>query len=291
MLLVVWLATTLAFFGLRMLPGDAIEAQLARNGAGEVFIEQRRAELGLTDSLSVQYIRFMSGMLQGDLGQSLGSGQPVTRMILQQLQPTASLAFGALIVAVALGLTLGIGGALSLPYGIPFIARSIVNMAFSIPIYWTGTIVVFVFAVQLGSGNNDLSRLIAPIAVLGFHTSGSIARIVQANIRDTLDAEFIWTARAKGLRERHVVWRHILRVGLLPVITVIALQAGFLLSGTVITESLFVRPGIGKLLLDSTLRQDYPVVQGIVVIAAIIYTLVNTIADLTYSMLDPRVSI
>ena len=125
--------------------------------------------------------------------------------------------------------------------------------------------------------------------MLGFHTAGAIGQVVRANVRDTLALDFVRTARAKGLRERTVIVRHVLRAALLPAVTVIALQAGFLLGGVVITESLFVRPGIGRVLLNATLRQDYPVVQGIVVLGAVIYTLLNAAADLFYRLLDPRV--
>lgn len=293
-LAVIWLAATLAFFALRVLPGDAIEAQLVQSGVSQDVIEQRRAEQGLADSVWVQYARFLSNVIRGDFGRSLISGQPVSELILQHLAPTVVLASSALMVAMGLGLVLGISGALELSLGLSGVARAVMSLSLSAPIYWTGTAAIYIFSVQLGmlpsAGAGRLSQLILPVAVLGFHTAGAIARVVQASVRETLDAGFVRVARAKGLPERIVVWRHVLRASLLPVVTVVALQAGFLLSGTVITESLFVRPGIGRLLLDATIRQDYPVVQGVVIFAAVVYTLLNTLADAIYRIVDPRVA-
>ena len=170
------------------------------------------------------------------------------------------------------------------------IARLILDLSLSMPLYWTGTLAIYIFAVQLNwlptSGANNLTL---PAVVLAFHTAGAVGQVVRASVYDTLSLDFVRTARAKGLRESQVILRHVLRAALLPTVTVIALQAGFLLGGVVITESLFVRPGIGRLLLNATLRQDYPVVQGIVILGALVYTLLNASADLAYHLLDPRV--
>jgi ABC-type dipeptide/oligopeptide/nickel transport system permease component len=173
-------------------------------------------------------------------------------------------------------------------------ARVVTSLSLSTPIYWTGTIAIFVFSAQLdllpSAGAGRLSQLILPVGVLGFHTSGAVARVTHANVRETLGADFVRAARAKGLPNHIVIWRHVLRASLLPVVTMIALQAGFLFSGTVITESLFVRPGIGRVLLDAIIRQDYPVVQGAAIFTALIYVLFNTLADGLYHLLDPRVT-
>ena len=221
-------------------------------------------------------------------------GQPVSDLILQHLPHTVTLAFSTLVAATGLGLLLGIMGALELQSPLSAGARALISLSLSTPIYWTGTMAIFIFSAQLGllpsAGAGRLSQLVLPVAVLSFHTAGAIARVVQASVRDTMSAEFVQVARAKGLPERAVVWRHVLRASLLPVVTVIALQAGFLLSGTVITESLFVRPGIGRVLLDAILRQDYPVVQGVAIFTAFVYTAANTLADGLYRLLDPRVA-
>jgi peptide/nickel transport system permease protein len=291
--LVVWLAATLAFFALRILPGDAIQAQLAQSGASESDIEQRRAEEGLTDPVWIQYVHFLLKALRGDFGFSLLSGQSVTELIAQNLVPTVTLALAAATVATVIGVILGTVGGLSLP-AVSLFARTIVSLSLSVPIYWTGTLAIIIFAAQLGllpsAGAGRPSQLILPVAVLGFHTAGAIARVVQANVRQTLNAEFITVARAKGLPENYIIVQHVLRVSLPSVVTVVALQVGFLLSGTVIIESLFVRPGLGRLLLNATLQQDYPVVQGVVVLPAAIYTIVNMGADAIFRILDPRVA-
>ena len=152
---------------------------------------------------------------------------------------------------------------------------------------------IVLFSAKLGwlpsTGTGRLEHLVLPVSVLGFHTMGGIGRVTQASVADARQASFVWVARSKGLPESHLVWRHILRVGLLPVITVTALQMGFLLSGTVITESLFVRPGIGRLLLNSVIEQDYPIVQGVVILSAVVYVILNTLADFLYRLVDPRI--
>lgn len=289
---VVWLAATLAFFALRVLPGDAITAQLAQVGVPPEEIEARRAALGLTDPLPVQYGRYLLGLVRADLGTSLLSGLPVADLIGQQLGPTVTLAVSALAVAVAAGLTMGVVAAVNVP-ALSRVARFIISVALSTPIYWTGTLAIYLFSVQLAllpsSGAGRVSQLILPALVLGFHTAGAIARVMEASARETLGAEFVRTARAKGLPEWLILGRHVLRAALLPVVPVVALQAGFLLGGAVITEALFTRPGVGRVLLDATVRQDYPVVQGVVVVSAVMYATLNAAADIVQGVIDPRV--
>ena len=293
-LAVIWLAATLAFFALRILPGDAIEAQLTQSGAPSEVIEQRRAQQGLSDPLPVQYLHFILNLLHGNLGYSLLNGQAVSDLILQQLMPTVALALGALVLSSALGLSLGVAGSIGSGRLTSPVARAVTSLSLSTPIYWTGTVAIYVFSAQLdllpSAGAGRLSQLILPVGVLGFHSAGAIARVVQTNVSATLNADFVRTARAKGLPERVVIWRHVLRASLLPVVTVIGLQAGFLFSGTIITESLFVRPGIGRVLLDSIIRHDYPVVQGVAIFTTVVYTFFNALTDSLYRVLDPRVS-
>lgn len=291
-MLIIWLAVTLAFFALRILPGDAIQAQLVQSGVSKEIIEQQRAEQGLLDPPIIQYVRFMMGLVKGDMGFSLLSREPVSSMILRNLLPTAALAIGTLIVSTLLGITLGIVAAL--PTSLSSVAQFTISLSLSTPIYYTGTLAITIFSVQLGllpsAGAGSISHLILPVSILGFHSAGAIGRVTRANIRDTARAEFVRTARAKGIHETQILLQHILRVSLLPVVQLIALQAGFLLSGTVITESLFVRPGIGRLLLEATIQQDYPVVQGVIILSAIAYTLLNTVADILHGLLDPRIA-
>lgn len=291
----IWLAATLAFLLLRVLPGDAIETQLVFSGAGTEVIAERRAALGLDLPLRSQYIQFIGGLLVGNLGSSLLDGQPVTVKIGQQIAPTVTLALAALVFAIIGGVGLGVAASFSVGWGISRLAQVVTDMALSMPIYWTGTLAIYVFTVWLGilpsAGAGRISQLVLPVSVLGFHTAGAIARVTAVSLREIKGAAFVRTAHAKGLPGKTVILRHILPAGLPPVISVIALQSGFLFSGTVITESLFVRPGIGRLLLDSVLRQDYPVVQGIVVFSAAIYVILTLIADTLYRLLDPRVAV
>jgi ABC-type dipeptide/oligopeptide/nickel transport system permease component len=277
-----WLAATLAFFMLRILPGDAVETQLRESGAGVETIALRRTALGLDDPLIVQYGRYLLGLLRGDLGVSLLDGRPVTEIIAQQFVPTLELAVSAFLIAASAGIALGTLAALKLP-----VAALILDLALSTPLYWTGTLALVVFTLQLNWLPS--SGLALPALVLGFHSAGAVGQVVRANVRDTFAQDFVRTARAKGLPEIIVIGRHVLRAALLPAVTVIALQAGFLLGGVVITESLFTRPGIGRVLLNAVLRQDYPVVQGIVLLSAAVYTLLNAAADLCYRLIDPRV--
>jgi peptide/nickel transport system permease protein len=287
-LLVIWAAATLAFFALSVLPGDAITNQLTQSGADASIIQQRREALGINEPVSIRYLHFLRNAIRGDLGASLLSGEPVTEAILRSVPPTFSLAISALIVAVAAGILWGTMAALYLP-AISFMSRSLINLALSMPIYWTGTLAIYAFTVQLGLPASQWSQVL-PVIVLGFHTAGAIGRVTQGSIRDALQADFVRTARAKGLRERRVIGVHVLRAALPPAVSVIALQAGFLLSGTVITETLFVRPGLGRLLLDAVIQQDYPIVLGVVILSAVIYVLTSIAAELVLRVFDPRVT-
>lgn len=292
-LAVLWLAVTLAFFALRILPGDALQTQLIQSGAGTATIAQRRAALGLDQPVLTQYGDFLVRLTRGDLGVSLLDGRPVSEIIAQQALPTITLALAALVIAVLLGAVLGITAAAARRRWLAQSARRILDLALSVPLYWSGTLAVFLFAVFLdwlpSSGAGDLRHLLLPAALLGFHTAGAIGQMVRSSVSQTLGADFVRYARAKGLPERLVIGRHVLRASLAPVISVVALQAGFLLSGVVITESLFVRPGLGRVLLDATLQQNYPVVQGIVIWSALVYALANGAADILIAVIDPRV--
>lgn len=292
---VIWLVVTITFFALRVLPGDAIQSQLLQSGVSEVIIEERRNAQGFNDPILLQYSNYMLHLLHGNLGQSLLDGQSVNDMIGAQLLPTITLGIAGVFIAVVLGIPLGIFAAIDIGYGLHSVSNLFITLSLSVPIYWTGTLVILLFSVQLrllpAFGAGSLNQLILPASVLGFSFAGTIARIVRTNINEVSSADFVRTAYAKGLSQHLIIRHHILRAALLPTITIIMIQLGYLLGGTVITESLFVRPGIGRLLLDRTLRQDYPVVQGIVVLAAVIYTLLNNLADLLYRLVDPRLPV
>jgi len=290
-LVVAWVAVSLAFVALRWVPGDAVDATMALSGAPAEEIAARRAALGLNDPIWRQYSAYLGGVLHSDWGESLVSGQPVREKIAQNLGPTAALAASALLVAVTLGVALGVLAGIGRS-GVRYAAEAVASLALSTPIYWTATLAIYFFTIVLGVlpgvGGEGVRYLILPACVLGFHAAGSIAQVTANSIREASVQDFVRTARAKGLPELDVL-DHVLRVGLLPVIAVVALQLGFLLGGTVITETIFVRRGIGRVLLAAIEDRDYPVIQGVVVLSALAYSLINALADVLYGIADPRV--
>ncbi len=293
-LLVAWLALTLAFVALRWVPGDALDATLARTGAPDEEIAARRTAIGLDDPIGQQYLTYLADLVRGDLGESLVSGQDVAELLWQNLGPTAALAVGSLLAGVTLGLVLGVSASV-LPWrAARYAAEAAASLALSTPVYWTATLAIYVFSTQWGVlpgvGGEGLRHLILPAGVLGFHTAGSIAQVTASSIREAAGQDFVRTARAKGLPDLDVL-EHILRVGLLPAIAVVALQFGFLLGGTVITETIFVRRGLGRVMLTAIDNRDYPVIQGLVVLAALTYSLINALADVLYGLVDPRVDL
>lgn len=246
---------------------------------------------GVTRSVVVAILAVLRRLLQGNLGVSLITGQLVSEMIIQRLPPTLELAFSAGILGSVLGVLGGVGAAVKLPYGLSWVAKINLSLALSVPIYWSGTMALLVVSYALPTGSGaEISRFVLPVLVLAFHMSGAVGQMVSANIRLAMDMDFVRTAHAKGLRPVIILWRHVLRLGLLPTITVIGLQIGFLLGGAVIIESLFVRAGLGRLLLESTLQQDYPVVQGIVVLAAVVYAVFLSTCEALYRLIDPRIT-
>jgi peptide/nickel transport system permease protein len=293
-LLSLWVAVTLSFALLRLMPGDAITSQLIRGGASQDAIERERAALGLDRTPIAQYGLYMSNLVQGDLGRSLLNGLPVHDLLIDQLGSTAVLAFSALGIAIIIGLGAGTLSTLDSRPILSAPATAITSLAVSTPIYWTATLAIYIFASALdwlpATGSGDFAHLILPAAVLGFHVSGPISRVTHASIESVRAAPHVITARGKGLPEWAVYLRHILRVSLLPSVRVIALQAGFLISGTVITETIFARPGLGRLLLNATVNQDYPIVQGVVAVSTMTYVGFNLCVDFITPLLDPRLA-
>jgi peptide/nickel transport system permease protein len=237
-LLTVWAAVTLAFFALAILPGDAILAQLTQSGVDAADIQNQRSALGLTDPPVQRYVRYLTQVVRGDFGSSWLNGEAVNEAVARSVLPTLQLAASALTISCLLGIILGLIAAQQRSLAGTG-ARLLIALAQSTPIFWTGTLAIYVFTAQLGllpsAGAGRLSQLILPAGILGFHSAAAIARVVQANVRDVAEAANVPTARSKGLPERRILLRHVLPVALLPVLGVIALEAGFLLNGTVIT--------------------------------------------------------
>jgi peptide/nickel transport system permease protein len=290
---VLWGVATLVFLMMHLLPGDPAEIMLAQSGGSSQSIAQLRRQLGLDESLYVQYGRFLANALRGDLGRSIFTNRPVAQTILEQLPHTVQLALAAMLVAVVVGTALGIMAALNRGTWVDTMCVTLAVAGASMPIFWSALLLILVFSSALGwlpaTGQGSLKHLILPAIVLGLASSGSIARLVRSAMLEVLSQEYITTARAKGLSERMVLWRHALKNTLIPVITVMGLQFGYLLGGTVVTETVFSRRGLGRLVVDAILWKDLPVLQGAVLLAAVIYTLVNLLIDVSYAFFDPRV--
>ena len=289
---VLWLAATLAFVAMQLSPGDPAQALLAASGATSEEVAGRRAQLGLDDPFLVQYARYLLDLIRGDLGKSWLHGRPVGRMIVEQLPATAELATAATAVGVLLGLTLGVLAALRRSTWLDTAATMVAVLGLSTPTYWSGILAILLFSLQLGwlpsAGEGDLRHLVLPALVLGFALSGSIARLVRARVVEVMEEPFVLAARARGLPSWRVIFVHVLRSALSPALTVVALQFGFLLGGAVVTESVFARRGLGQLAVEAIRWRDLPVVRGVVVFGALVYVLVNLVADLALVWLDPR---
>ena len=277
---------------MQLSPGDPAQALLAASGATSEEVAGRRAQLGLDDPFLVQYARYLLDLIRGDMGKSWLHGRSVGRMIVEQLPATAELATAATAVGVLLGLTLGVLAALRRSTWLDTAATMVAVLGLSTPTYWSGILAILLFSLQLGwlpsAGEGDLRHLVLPALVLGFALSGSIARLVRARVVEVMEEPFVLAARARGLPSWRVIFVHVLRSALSPALTVVALQFGFLLGGAVVTESVFARRGLGQLAVEAIRWRDLPVVRGVVVFGALVYVLVNLVADLAQVWLDPR---
>lgn len=289
---VLWGVMTVVFLLLHVIPGDPATTMLAGSGASEAEIVQTRERLGFNDSILLQYGRYMSDTLRGDLGRSLFSNRPVTVTIAEQLPATLQLAVAALLIAVILGLSLGILAALRADTWIDQAVMGVAVLGVSVPVFWSGLLLIWVFSIGLNwlpaTGVDSWRHLVMPAIVLGLVGAGPIARMVRASLINALHADYISMAHAKGLPGRAIIGRHALRNAIIPVITLVGLQAGFLLGGTVVTEAVFARPGLGRLVVEAILSKDLPVVQGVVLLTAATYVVINLLVDLTTLALDPR---
>ena len=292
--------SVLVFSMLHLTPGDPATLMLSGGGGGgggagasAEAIEELRRSMGLDRPIWKQYLRWISNALRGDLGRSIWSNQTVTSMIAEQLPSTIQLTVAGLSVAVVLGVVLGVVAALRPHSWLDTVTMAFASLGVAMPGFWVGLLLIFFFSLHLGwlpaTGSGGFSRLILPAATLGLEASAIIARLVRSSMLEVLRQEFVTTARAKGLREFKVVVHHALRNALIPVVTVVGLQFGALLSGTVIIETVFARQGIGRLAITAINGKDFPVVQGIVLLVATIYVIANLAVDLFYSILDPRI--
>jgi peptide/nickel transport system permease protein len=290
----VLLGVSIAVFAmLRLLPGDPAQIMLAESGASAERVAALRRELGLEDPLVLQYWRFLSGALRGDLGRSIQSNRLVTQEIAAQLPSTIELTLAAMIVAIGIGIPLGLLAATHHNGPLDYGAMALALGGVSMPSFWLGVLLILFFSLRLGwlpaTGQGGLERLVLPAFTLGFGAAAIIARLVRSSVLEVLRHEYVTTARAKGLSSRVVLLRHALKNALIPVVTLVGLQFGALLAGTVVIETVFSRPGIGRMVVNAILVKDFPVVQGAILIIATTYVLANLVVDLLYAWLDPRV--
>ena len=294
---VVLLLVSLAVFAImHALPGDPVQLMLSGAESGSVTPErqeQLREEMGLNDPLPVQYGRFLGGAATGDLGTSVRLRQPVLDLILDRLGSTLALSLGGILFAVLIGVTTGVLAALKQGSWIDGFSRVLAYAGVSLPLFWLGLLLILAFAFWLPwfppAGSEGIRSLILPSLSLGLVSAGVIARLTRASLLEVLVQDYIRTAWAKGLPKRIVYLRHALRNALIPVLTMLGLQFGAMLAGAVVTETVFSRPGLGRLVVSAILWKDYPLVQGIVLFMATMYVVVNLGVDLLAAWLDPRI--
>ena len=284
---------TIAFALMYLLPGDPASAMLARSGASAEQIAELREELGLDAPFHVQYAGYFSRVLRGDLGNSIVSQEPVAELLLSRLPTTLELVFAALIVAVPLGIACGVLAAVRKDQWVDRAIVAVSSIGVSVPSFWLGLMLILVFSVYLGwlpaFGANSPAHLVLPAAVLAFNAVGTLTRTTRSSMLDVLRQDYIRTARAKGLGATAVLYRHALRNALVPVVTMVGLQFGWLVSGSFIVEAVFSRQGIGLLFINSIVERDFPVIQGAVLLAAVMYVVLNLLVDMLYVIVDPRI--
>lgn len=302
-LLQIFIVCTVVFSLIRIMPGDpAVLALGTDHAVDKAAVEAMRKQLGLDRPLIIQYVSWMGGLLRLDLGNSTMDGSTVLSNIMQRLPRTLELATVAIIIATVIGVLLGLISALKRNSIFDRILTSISVCGISVPVYVLGALLIVFFSLKMkwlpSGGYVDFSenpikhiiRLILPAFTIALGVSASIARMTRSSMLEVLDREYIKTIRAKGLPESTVIVRHALRNALIPIVTIIGLQFGNLIGGTVLVENLFSWPGINTLLVTSIGMRDYPIIQGCILAVSVIYIFVNLIVDILYGMLDPRIS-
>ena len=285
---------TLAVFSMLFLvPGDPVKMMLAEFVTTPAQIEQMRAQLHLDEPILKQYGRFVGNALRGDLGTSIRSRRAVATEIGENVGSTAQLALASMAVAVAIGVPLGLMAALLRNSWLDAGSMIVALLGVSMPSFWLGLLLIFTFSLHLGwfpaTGGGDLWHLVLPSVTLGMIASAIIARLTRSSMLEVLGQDYVRTARAKGLAWWGVVVRHALKNALIPVITIFGLQFGNLLAGAVIVETVFSRPGLGRLIVGGILAKDFPLVQGTVLFVATVYVMINVLVDMTYAVVDPRI--
>jgi ABC-type dipeptide/oligopeptide/nickel transport system permease component len=287
------IGVSILIFGImKFIPGDPAQ-MIGGIDASEQDLEAIRHRLGLDQPVYVQYLKFVGNALQGDFGDSIRSHRPVTDELAHRLPETVKLAVASTLLATVVGMVLGVLAALR-PYSLlDNLSMALAISGVSTPVFWLGLMLILLFSVRLGwlptSGSGGIDHLVLPALTLAASSAAIIARQMRSDMLEVLHAEYVRTARAKGLGEQAVVVRHALRNALIPTVTVIGLQFGNLLAGAVITETVFAWPGVGRLLVDAIKYRDFPVVQATILVLATMFVVVNLLVDLLYFVLDPRI--
>ncbi|MFD2110582.1 nickel ABC transporter permease [Thiorhodococcus fuscus] len=283
---------TLVFLLIHLVPGDPVEVMLGE-GARPADQEALRHALGLDRPLSAQYLEYLGRLVRLDLGVSLHAQRPVLDLLSERVGPTLELAVASLSLAIVLAIPLGVLAAHYRGRGVDRAAMTFSMLGAAIPNFWLGPLLILVFSLWLGwtpvSGRDGPFSLVLPAVTLGTGLAAVLARMVRSSVLEVLGEDYVRTARAKGLGPLAVLWRHALRNAWLPILTLVGLQFGALLGGAVITETVFSWPGLGSLLVEAIQTRDYPLVQGAVLLIALTYLAVNTLTDLLYVAIDPRV--
>ena len=266
-----------------LLPPDATAAD----------IREFRARMGFNDPFIVQYGRFLGGALRGDFGQSVRHGEPAFGLVLERLPATFELSGAALLVALLLAIPAGVVSAVRRNTATDYVATVVALLGQSMPTFWLGIMLILIFSVQLNvlpsSGRGGLEHLLLPAVTLGLFTTARITRLTRSGMLEVLNQDYIRTARAKGVSGPPVVWKHAFKNAAIPIVTIVGIELGTLLGGSVITETIFAWPGVGRLSVQAIYNRDYPVVQAAVFLLASTFVLVNLVVDLLYTYLDPRI--
>jgi peptide/nickel transport system permease protein len=283
---------TLVFSLIHLVPGDPVQAMLGES-ASQDDVTQLRSRLGLDRPIYVQYARFMRNAVVGDLGISLRTNQPVSSVIAERMPATFELAGAAMIVALVIAVPLGVVAAVRAGTPIDHGATTLALVGISMPTFWLGPLLAIVFSVMLGwfpvSGRGTLANLVLPAITLGAPLAAVLARMTRASVLEELRELYVLAARARGVSVARALLRHAFRNSLIPIVTVLGLQLGSVLTGAVITETIFAWPGVGRLLIQSISARDYPAVQGCVLLIALTYVSTNLLVDVAYGFLDPRI--
>ena len=291
-LIVIFGVLLLTFSLIHLVPGDPVEVMLGESVAA-TDRDALRADLGLNQPLPTQFSNYLAKLSHADFGQSIHTRTPIVELIKARYPATLKLALLALLIGMSIGIPLGIYVALRAGQWQDFVITLVSVRLSAMPAFWLGPILMLVFAVWLGwlpvSGMDSATSILLPALTLGLGLSAILTRMTRTSLLEVLNDDYIRTARAKGLKERTVILRHALRAALLPIITIVGLQMGSLLAGAVITETIFSWDGIGRLLVESIEKRDYPVTQACVLVVALSYVLVNALTDIIYKFADPRV--